>query len=87
MQGKRRINQHIRSEKHSLLLSNREVPKKPATRKQIHHGHGRYQHQRYTSRDHKNFKDTEIKRAYQTMTLQLRQAGIITKKHILDNEV
>ena len=35
----------------------------------------------------KNVKDEEITRAYQTIMLRLRRAEIISKKHILDNEV
>ena len=35
----------------------------------------------------KIFKDAELTREYQTMMLRLQRAGIIPKKHILDNEV
>ena len=35
----------------------------------------------------KSHKDTELTRAYLTMMLILRRSGIMTKKHILDNEV
>ena len=35
----------------------------------------------------KSCKDEELTQAYRTMMLRLRRAGIITKKHILDNEV
>ena len=35
----------------------------------------------------KSRKDAELTRAYRKMMLRLRQAGIIPKKHILDNEV
>ena len=35
----------------------------------------------------KSLKDKEITRAYQKMILRLQRAGIIRKKHILDNEV
>ena len=35
----------------------------------------------------KSRKDAELTRAYRKMMLRLRRAGIITKKHILDNEV
>ena len=35
----------------------------------------------------KNCKDEELMRAYWKMMLRLRRSGIITKKHILDNEV
>ena len=35
----------------------------------------------------KSCKDADITRAYQTMMLRLRRAGIIPKKHILDNKV
>ena len=34
-----------------------------------------------------NRKDEELTRAYITMMLRLRRAGIIPRKHILDNEV
>ena len=34
-----------------------------------------------------NRKDEELTRAYQKMMLRLRRAGIIPKKHIMDNEV
>ena len=35
----------------------------------------------------KSRKDVELMRAYQTMILRPRRAGIIPKKHTLDNEV
>ena len=35
----------------------------------------------------KNRKDDELMRAYRAMMLRLRRAGIIPKKHILENEV
>ena len=35
----------------------------------------------------KNCKDEELTRAYRAMMLGLRRAGIIPKKHILENEV
>ena len=35
----------------------------------------------------KSRKDPELTRAYKTMMLRLEWAGIIPKKHILDNEV
>ena len=35
----------------------------------------------------KSHKDAELMRAYQKMILRLQRSGIITKKHILDNEV
>ncbi len=35
----------------------------------------------------KSRKDEEMIRAYNTLLLQLKQAGIVPKKHILDNEV
>ena len=35
----------------------------------------------------KSCKDAELTRAYRTMMLRLRQAAIIAKKNILDNEV
>ncbi len=35
----------------------------------------------------KNHKDDEMIRAYNALLLQLKQAGIVPKKHVLDNEV
>ena len=35
----------------------------------------------------KNRKDTEINRAYRTIMILLKRAGIVPKKHILENEV
>ncbi len=35
----------------------------------------------------KNRKDAEMIRAYNVLLLQLKQAGIFPKKHVLDNEV
>ena len=35
----------------------------------------------------KSRKDPELTRAYKSMVLRLNQAGIVPKKHILDNEV
>ena len=35
----------------------------------------------------KSRKDPELTRAYKAMMLRLKQAGIVPKKHILDNEV
>jgi hypothetical protein len=35
----------------------------------------------------KNCKDAEMIRAYHTLLLQLKQANIVPKKHVLDNEV
>ena len=35
----------------------------------------------------KNRTYAELTRAYHAMMLQLKQAGIIPKKHIIDNEV
>ena len=35
----------------------------------------------------KNRTGAELTRAYHAMMLRLKQAGIITQKHILDNEV
>ena len=35
----------------------------------------------------KNRKDDELTRVYREMMLRLRQAGMIPRKHILDNEV
>ena len=35
----------------------------------------------------KSRKYTELTQAYRTVILRLRRVGIITKKHILDNEV
>ena len=35
----------------------------------------------------KSRKDTELTRAYRAMMLTLNRAGIIDKKHVLDNEV
>ena len=35
----------------------------------------------------KNRTDAELTRAYHTMMLQLKQAGIIPQKHILENKV
>ena len=35
----------------------------------------------------KNHKDEELTQVYISMMLRLRRAGIIPKKHILDNEV
>ena len=34
-----------------------------------------------------NRKDEELTRTYREMMLRLRQAGMISRKHILDNEV
>ena len=35
----------------------------------------------------KSCKDAELTKAYRKMMLQLRRAGILSKKHIMDNEV
>ena len=35
----------------------------------------------------KSRKDPELTRAYRAMMLRLKRAGIIPKKHVLDNEV
>ncbi len=35
----------------------------------------------------KNRKDAEMIRAYNALLLRLRRAGIVSKKHVLDNEV
>ena len=35
----------------------------------------------------KNRKDAELTRAYETLLLRLKQAGIVPKKHVLDNEI
>ncbi len=35
----------------------------------------------------KNRKDAKMIRAYNTLLLRLKQAGIVPKKHVLDNEV
>jgi hypothetical protein len=35
----------------------------------------------------KNLKDAKMMRAYNTLLLQLKWAGIVPKKHVLDNEV
>ena len=35
----------------------------------------------------KSRKDTGMRRAYNALLLQLKRAGIIPKKHVLDNEV
>ena len=35
----------------------------------------------------KNRKDPELTRAYRSMMLRLKRAGIVPRKHILDNEV
>ncbi len=35
----------------------------------------------------KNCKDAKMIRAYNTLLLQLKQAGIVPKKHVLDDEV
>ena len=35
----------------------------------------------------KSRKDAEMTRAYQALMLRLKQAGIVPKKHVLDNEV
>ena len=35
----------------------------------------------------KSRKDPELTRAYKTLMLRLKRAGIVPKKHILDNEV
>ena len=35
----------------------------------------------------KSRKDPELIRAYKSMMLQLKRVGIVSKKHILDNEV
>ncbi len=35
----------------------------------------------------KNHKDAKMIRAYNTLLLQLKRAGIVPKKHVLDNEV
>ncbi len=35
----------------------------------------------------KNCKDAKMIRAYNTLLLQLKQAGIVPKKYVLDNEV
>ncbi len=35
----------------------------------------------------KNHKDAEMIQAYNALLLRLKQAGIIPKKHVLDNEV
>ncbi len=35
----------------------------------------------------KNRKDAEMIRAYNALLLQLKRAGIVPKKHVLDNEV
>jgi hypothetical protein len=35
----------------------------------------------------KNCKDAEMIRAYNTLLLRLKLAGIVSKKHVLDNEV
>ncbi len=35
----------------------------------------------------KNCRDAEMIQAYNTLLLQLKRAGIVPKKHVLDNEV
>ena len=35
----------------------------------------------------KSQKDPELTRAYRAMMLRLKRAGIVPKKHVLDNEV
>ena len=35
----------------------------------------------------KNFKEAKMIRAYNALLLQLKRAGIVPKKHVLDNEV
>jgi hypothetical protein len=35
----------------------------------------------------KNRKDAELTRAYETLLLRLKQAGIVPRKHVLDNEI
>jgi len=35
----------------------------------------------------KSRKDTELTRAYRTLMIRLKRAGIMPKKHVLDNEI
>jgi hypothetical protein len=77
-----RLHRNIHGTRNHVLKSNRAVPYAFSTWQQEHHGYGGNKHELM-----KNRKDEEMIHAYNALLLQLKWAGIVPKKHVLDNKV